>query len=715
MVPPFAAKRLYVVVHSPKPAGRHAASNSGPFTGHVHSRSRMLPSPSPDAAMPSLAAPLRPSEPATRATRAHRLTLAVSALALLAVTAAVDLAPALPQPPPVLDETSLSALSLPDLDAEPPASIEQLRARIAAVLEREGVPGVGIALVDRHGVRWAGGVGLADLDTRRPVDADTQFRVGSITKSIVALGVMRLVEQGRLDLDRPLAELMPEIELHNDWHAEAPITLAHALEHTAGFDDMRFGEWFSADEALAPRDALAINPRSRVARWRPGSRMSYSNPGYTLAGHAIELATGERYDEYLEREILRPLGMHDARFRRTDEFADRLATGYRDRDTPAVFRPISHAPAGALLASPRELAQLVHFWLVRGDTGRAPIVSPAGLDRIERTGTLPYPLTDTNYGLGNYGDVLHRVRARGHDGGLPGFLSCYRYFPELGVGYVMLLNATHSTRAYLEIRALLFDYLTRGQELPHPPTVPPDPDAIARAAGYYAYANPRMELFGFLERALLGLRVRPHDSGLALEPLTGGDITLVPTGDGGYRLPHEGGTSIRLTDDTRGRRILVAGMAYFEDSSYALARARLHAIKIALNLILLAPLSALLWALRAGLRRLRGQTLTRGEAPLHLWPAAAALCFLAILFLFIEIARREVYATANPWTIGLCLTTLAFAACSAAALAEAIRAHLARTLPLRTRLLPSAAALACFGTTLYLLAHDIIGLRIWAW
>ncbi|HEY8378369.1 MAG TPA: hypothetical protein VIK91_17855 [Nannocystis sp.] len=103
--------------------------------------------------MPSLAAPLRPSEPATRATRAHRLTLAVSALALLAVTAAVDLAPALPQPPPVLDETSLSALSLPDLDAEPPASIEQLRARIAAVLEREGVPGVGIALVDRHGVR----------------------------------------------------------------------------------------------------------------------------------------------------------------------------------------------------------------------------------------------------------------------------------------------------------------------------------------------------------------------------------------------------------------------------------------------------------------------------------------------------------------------------------------------------------------------------------
>src|ERR1043166_1269808 len=96
-----------------------------------------------------------------------------------------------PEIPPLLDEEQ--SVQLPIVAA--PASIEELRARIRAVRAREGVPGVGIALVSRDGPIWIGGVGVADETTRAPVDGDTVFRVGSITKSVVALGVMRLVEQ----------------------------------------------------------------------------------------------------------------------------------------------------------------------------------------------------------------------------------------------------------------------------------------------------------------------------------------------------------------------------------------------------------------------------------------------------------------------------------------------------------------------------------------
>ncbi|HVI03908.1 MAG TPA: serine hydrolase domain-containing protein, partial [Enhygromyxa sp.] len=413
---------------------------------------------------------------------------------------------------PYLDELERLA-ELPAASPEPAASrtIEQLREQIAVILEREGVPGVGIALVDRERVIWAGGVGVADLESGRPVTADTQFRAASITKSLVALGVMRLVEQGRIDLGQPLREWMPEIAFYNHWE-DSPITLAHALEHTTGFDDMRFNEWYG-DEQGSPRDALAINPRSRVARWRPGSRMSYSNPGFTIAGHAIELATGERWDAYLEREVLAPLGMHTARFRRDPNYVDRLAIGHPRPGQAAVFRPIAHAPAGSLLVSPAELGNLVRFWLARGELDGAPIVGVASLERIERTETLLYRSTDTNYGLGNYGDVVHPVRARGHDGGLPGFLSSYRYFPEIGVGYVMLLNASHSSRAYAEIRALLFAHLTQGRTLPEPPSATPDPEAIAAAVGYYGFASPRNQLWGFLARATVGLRVRPDPRG----------------------------------------------------------------------------------------------------------------------------------------------------------------------------------------------------------
>src|SRR5439155_1648484 len=141
------------------------------------------------------------------------------------------------------------------------------------VLAREGVPGVGIAIVDRDRAIWIGGVGVADLDTRRPVDGDTVFRAASITKSIVALGVMRLVEQGKLALDAPIDKLVPDAGITNRY--TTPVTLAQTLEHTAGLDDCRFNETF-VDGDITAEEALAINRRSRVVRWQPNSRMSYS-------------------------------------------------------------------------------------------------------------------------------------------------------------------------------------------------------------------------------------------------------------------------------------------------------------------------------------------------------------------------------------------------------------------------------------------------------
>jgi CubicO group peptidase (beta-lactamase class C family) len=642
------------------------------------------------------------------------LPFACFVLLLLAVWLLGD-PPPRPQARTNLDELELLAdLPTPDPIAAAPQTIEQLREQIAAVLEREGVPGVGIALVDRERVLWAGGVGVADRASGRPVDADTQFRAASITKSFVALAVMRLVEQGRLDLDQPLRELMPEIAFYNDWE-DSPVTLAHALEHTTGFDDMRFNEWYG-DENGSPRDALAINSRSRVARWRPGTRMSYSNPGFTIAGHAIERATGERWDAYLQREILAPLRMPTARLRRTPEFADRLATGYTRSGEAAVFRPIAHAPAGSLLISPRELGNLVRFWLRRGELedGRS-ILTRASLERIERTQTLRYLGTDTNYGLGNYGDVMHPVRGRGHDGGIPGFLSCYRYFPELGVGYVMLLNGTHSTSAYVDIRALLFAYLAHDRKLPAPPSAPPDHEAIAAAVGYYGFANPRSELWGFLEQAMMGLRVRPDPRGIELELLVGGTIEMIPTGNGGFRHPSEGGTSVRLTTNTEGQRILLAGWGYFEQGSYAWARGRLLCLNAALVLIQFAFLWGLGWALVAGFRRALGHALAPGALALHGWPAAASLCFAAMPVLLIAIMQYEAFATANLLTIALFLSSLAFAACSAKAIATAVRANLRPTIPWLARLVPTASSIACFAMAIYLALNHVIGFRIWAW
>jgi len=611
---------------------------------------------------------------------------------------------------PVLAEGPLPAVAIDRAvvatHADGSTDYEELRTRIDAILQREGVPGVGVALVDRHGMRWAAGIGVTDRQTQRAVDVDSVFRVASITKSVVGLGVMRLHEQGALDLDQPLHASLPELSLDNPWRDVAPVTLAHALEHTAGFDDMHFNEYYAEHDTMGPAEALTINPRSRAIRWRPGSRTSYSNVGYSVAALAIERATGARFDAWLTDEVLRPIGMKTAAMVRTPDLSRRLVTGYLDPETPALFSPLAHRGAGALLASPVEMAALVHYQLVRGE-GYPPIVTPAGQARIERGTTTQLEATDSTYGLGNYGDVAHPVVGHGHDGGLPGFLSCYRYFPELGVGYVMLLNATHSPRAYVEIRGLLFAALTAGRELPRPPSVRPDP-ARDRHAAFYRFGNPRHSLLGFVERAVIGWDVTSSDAGVRISGTVAPAVEVVPTPDGAYRIPGQGGSSIRFGHDADGEPVMVAGWAYGEQASRQAATWRVRVLTAASLLLQIAPVWCVAFVLLGVVRRR-----SLAGCSIVIWPAVAGLCLLAMPVLLQAAFGRDALGRVDWTTLALFAATLLFALASAAGLAAALRAR--TTLSLWVRLVPTLTSVAAFGLTLWLGAHGIIGLRTWAW
>ncbi len=600
------------------------------------------------------------------------------------------------------------------VDARPGRDrIVRLRAAVAEVLRREGVPGVGLALVDRSGVIWAGGVGTADLEGLRPVGDDTLFRVASITKSFVALGVARLHERGRLDLDAPVAPLLPDVELPNRWSQEAPVTLAHLLEHTAGFDDMHLDEfWGEGAEALPLHDVLARNPRSRATRWRPGTRFSYSNPGYTVAAAALERVTGERYQDFLHREVLAPLGIEDARFGFDPAIADRLSDGHDAPNHKTPYVGIYHHPAGALITSPAELAKLTHHLLVRSDA----VVGPAMLDRIERSDTLPYAARDVDFGLGNYGDVLHPVKCRGHDGGVPGFTSAYRYCPDAGVGYVMLLNGSFSLRAYLEIRMLLFEALTEGMDLAPPARGSPTREELERVAGFYDFANPRHELAGFLERLLGGMNVVHEDGQLVLRPLMGGSIALVPTPDGGFRLPHEGGTSIRFDRDRDGDDVMLLHGGHFERGSLWLAHLKLRAVQTALRIMQYAVVAFVLWLILLLAKPAIGRAVTRVEVGLLAPPALASLTLFAAVVL-VQVVPLERFMTRTPESMGLCALTIAYAMFSGIGVATALAA-IARGGETSRSLVRAFAMLAsstCFAMTMWLLVNGIIGLRTWSY
>jgi CubicO group peptidase (beta-lactamase class C family) len=634
---------------------------------------------------------------------------AIVPLILLAAYAYVHCGSRTPLELPSAD-VDMPRATTPLVTADVPRTLEELQRRIAGILERDQIAGVAIALVDRDGSTWVGGLGVRDREKHAPMQDDTVFRVGSLSKTFVALGVMRLVDQGKLDIDRPLREILPDVAIENPWEDVAPVTLAQCLEHTAGLDDVRFNEVFTDDEQLSVRDTLRINPRSRRVRWRPGTRHAYSNVGYTVAARAIEVASGEPFDQYLRREIMAPMGIVDADFARTSAITPRLATGYLDEATPAAFQMFAHRPSGALLISACDLAKLVHFWIRRGD-GYPPIVSPAGLARIERSGTLPYGHLDGEYGLANYGDVQHPVFGRGHDGGMPGFHSSFRYFPEPGVGYVMLLNSNYAFRGYFEIRTLLFAYLTQGRTFAKLEPAPAPTHGERPGAEYFAYASPRSDLFAFMDRVVLGWHVDDTHDALRVTHLFGWTYELVPTADGAYRRRHENGSSVRFATNADGTPVIFTGLEYGEAAGWWAAWYTYAALALTMILLHIAPL----WAVGIlGLSVLQRRQLL--PLSLVLWPAIAGLACPAVPRVLELSFFRGVIGVVHPLTIAICALTVLFAIASTASLIAVIRWSRRPDRPrLALRLFPTACALAFFSLALWLAANGWVGLRTWAW
>ncbi|HMG53397.1 MAG TPA: serine hydrolase domain-containing protein [Kofleriaceae bacterium] len=591
--------------------------------------------------------------------------------------------------------------------AAPPADLDGLRAQIAEIMQRNQIAGAGIALVDRDGVRWAGGIGLADRERGIPVTADTLFRVGSITKTFLVLAVMQLVERGRLDLAAPVAQLAPEIAFDNRWAAEQPITVAHLLEHTAGFDEMRPNETFAPREAEAMSlyDVLARNPASRVARWRPGSRASYSNPGYTLAAYILEKLTGQPYEQVIERELFQPLGMTHAALRMTSEVGERLARGYDERDRPVAYRGIYHRPAGNLMVSARDLAALIQLALARGRVGGAALVSPATIDRIERSETAELDSGDASYGLANWGDVSMRVVLRGHGGYAPGFLALYGYSASRGVGYVLLLNSTRSHDGRFEIRRAIVDYLLRDQPVPPPPRVQiPEPE-LQRWAGSYHLAASRMQLMAFRDRLSPGVEVFVDRGRLYTRPLPGDEPPreLIPVGGDRFRAPWASGSFVAFGHDRDGRRIYLAGSDYF------LEEPRSRTLAFALGPVICIALlgTGLVLPLTGFVRR-------RRPAPGIGWPVVVALSLFLAPRLFAAAIDRGVFGELNVYTAGLFVLSLVFPLGSLATAVQTL-AWLPRPGSILGKLHRALFSAAACCVTGYLAAYGLIGIRMWSY
>jgi CubicO group peptidase (beta-lactamase class C family) len=374
-------------------------------------------------------------------------------------------------------------------------SFEQLISELEILRAEHAVPGFALTVVSgRRGLQTGTG-GVADLDSGRTVTADTLFRIGSITKTFNALAVLRLVEQGRLDLDTPLRKIVPAAPLENPWADTHPVRVAQLLEHSSGLLDITREEFDHNTPFSTLEAAFAWRPRARVVQWPPGLHPVYSNANAGLAGLVIERVSGQDYQRFITEQLLRPLGMRSAGLSDDETTRRRLATGYdTDGKTPIPYWHMIFPPLGAINATPREMGALLKLFLRRGVVGHERLLEEASIARMEQPATTlgaRHGLT-YGYGLGLDQSLRKGFRWYGHGGDGDGYLSHFGYNREADAGYFLTINAfkhdaLHAMRAHVQ------DHLTHALSAPQPSPSAINPDELRQLTGTYVAVTRRFQ------------------------------------------------------------------------------------------------------------------------------------------------------------------------------------------------------------------------------
>jgi CubicO group peptidase (beta-lactamase class C family) len=309
---------------------------------------------------------------------------------------------------------------------------------VPAALRNHGVPGAAVAVVRDGAVVWARGYGVADSERRTAVTADTLFQVASVSKPVAAIGVLRLVEQRRLALDRPLRVWrFPPSD-----HDRRGVTLRRLLSHTAGVSVQGYPGHDPARPLPSTAASLAGDSAGAGAvrlESDPGAGYWYSGGGYTLAQLAVERAVGEPFAVWMRRAVLRPLGMRSSSFDQATADGALTASGHDHTGRPMPALRYAEQAAAGLYATAPDIARFIAA-LMPGPHGEPPgrgVVSPATI----RTMTTSAPATSGRYGLGlRLRTLADDVRVVTHDGANRGWRAIAAAFPDRGWAIAILTN-----------------------------------------------------------------------------------------------------------------------------------------------------------------------------------------------------------------------------------------------------------------------------------
>ena len=592
---------------------------------------------------------------------------------------------------------------------EKPSSIGELRAAIQSELDDVGHGSVGIALVSRDGTIWADGIGIADPQNGRLADANTYWRVGSISKSFVGLSALILQERGKLKLTDTVSELASQVGVRNRWGDRYPVRLAHLLEHTAALDELHSKDFASNDPApLSLLQGLEHARDSLYCRWPPGQHFSYSNIGPALGAYIVQEVDGRLFEDFVADEILEPLQMTGAGMLLTDAIEGSLAAGFTSTGEQVDYRHILVRPSGAMNATPAQMANFIRMLLNRGELDGRRIVSPESIARMERSETsLSAALfPDRGYGLGNFEFFEDGFVFRGHNGGLPGYSAWYGYLPDHGLGYCLMASVSGG-RFTSRIRDLVTEYIVRDIERPARDAEVEMNREIDQWIGYYRPVTVRHESTRYIQKLVGVLRMQVTEDRL-LFGASGQEIAYRPGGDRVFIRESRPAATLALIEDSEGSRYAHSEVGSFRQVSAAVVWFERIVASVVGVLLVSSPLGALKWIplMLSG----RGK---REAVAVRSWPLLAVTAIAIASVAFASVAG-DADRLGKPSLIGVGFVGLswAFVVLAAQGLQCGLRSE-AQHVGRFARLHAIGVSAACLVTAAYLLRYRAIGFPPW--
>lgn len=332
-------------------------------------------------------------------------------------------------------------------------------------------PGMTVVLADRGGILRLATYGFSNIDRPTPVDPNQLFEIGSITKSFIALAVLQLADEKKIDLHRPVAASMPWLKIDSPF---APIAVHHLLSHTSGLP-----------ESL---NCLLSDPRGALRpRYAPGEHFFYCNLAYQALGFLLSQIDGRPLAEVLQERILRPLGMDSTEPVISGDTRRREPRSYNPLLDDRPFMPggpIKPAPplvmdnaAGCIASTPHDMGLYIQMLANRGKGGRGNVLSEASFELMTHAHTSAEEFgPGVSYGYGLMIDTLDGHKIVRHTGGMVSFASAMQIDLDEGVGAFASINAMQGYRPNPVARYALQLVRAVNQAKPLPP--PPDVEGV---------------------------------------------------------------------------------------------------------------------------------------------------------------------------------------------------------------------------------------------